>query len=233
MRRVSLVAIEAVVLLGITGCYRLPLHIRENDAAGYEDVGVPMIEAVEYTPAGRDLRVALDAPGYVTVILVDPEKGATVRFRRGELQSRPAVAGVHRYPLDRLASPMSAAQHVAARTAPRDALPMGRPTLQLTPMRMTVFDPVPVDPVPVDVMPSTADSRQAELRLVSRRLATSREPIRATHVVVLVSERPLGLVSVAMRLATAGSDPMQVALAAADVVEGGRWMAAVAPLRGQ
>lgn len=228
MRRVSLVAIEAVVLLGITGCYRLPLHIRENDAAGYEDVGVPMIEAVEYTPAGRELRVVLDAPGYVTVILVDPEKGATVRFRRGELQSRPAVAGVHRYPLDRLASPMSATQYVTARTAPRDPLPMGRPTLERTPMRMTVFDPVPVD-----VMPSTADSRQAELRLVSRRLATSREPIRATHVVVLVSERPLDLVSVALRLATAGSNPMQVAQAAADVVEGGRWMAAVAPLRGQ
>lgn len=216
------------MLLGLTGCYRLPLHIRENDAAGYEDVGVPVIEAVEFTPAGRDLRVALDAPGYVTVILVDPQKGATVRFRRGELQSRPSGAGVHRYPLDRLASPMSLAQYSAARTVPRDPSPMGRPALQRTPMRMTIFDAAPID-----VLPAAADSLRAELGLVSRRLAPSLAPIEGTHVVVLVSERPLDLVRVAMRLARAGSDPMQVAQAAADVVEGGRWMAAAAPLRGQ
>ena len=91
MRRVVQCTMSVVLLAGAVACYRLPLHIRENDATGYEEVGIPTIEAVEYTPNGRDLRVLMEAPGYVTVIVVDPDRGATVRFRRGELQSRFAV----------------------------------------------------------------------------------------------------------------------------------------------
>jgi hypothetical protein len=56
--------------------------------------------------------------------------------------------------------------------------------------------------------------------------------VTSTHVVVLVTEQPLDLVGVATRLARGTLDPAQVAQDAADVVEGGRWMAAMAPLRG-
>ncbi|HYW49314.1 MAG TPA: hypothetical protein VE861_01840 [Gemmatimonadaceae bacterium] len=224
MRHAWLVAVEVLLLAGATACYRLPLRIRENDASGYEDIGVPIIEAVEYTPAGRDLRVALDAPGYVTVILVDPAKGATVRFRRGELQSRFAAKGTHRYPLDRLTSPMSAAQYQSARTTSTPA-PVGTAVMRTRPLRMTVFDANPVEAPPGDSAPTT-------VRLSSRALQSG-GAITATHVVVLVSERPLDLVGVAMRLARTGTDPLLAAQAAADVIEGGRWMAAMAPLRGQ
>ena len=71
MRRVVQSTVSFVLLAGAVACYRLPLHIRENDATGYEEVGIPTIEAVEYTPNGRDLRVLMEAPGYVTVIVVE------------------------------------------------------------------------------------------------------------------------------------------------------------------
>jgi hypothetical protein len=48
-----------------------------------------------------------------------------------------------------------------------------------------------------------------------------------------VTEQPLDLVRVATRLVRGSLDPALVAQSAADVIEGGRWMAAVAPLRGQ
>ena len=51
--RLSVRAIPALSLLLVCGaCYRLPLRVVENDASGYEDLGVPVIEAVEYTPLG-------------------------------------------------------------------------------------------------------------------------------------------------------------------------------------
>lgn len=225
MRRHSKQVLHGLLLImTVAACYRLPLRIRENDATGYEDVGVPTIEAVEYTPAGRDLRVALESPGYVTVIIVDPDRGASVRFRRGELQSRFAEKGVHRYPLDRLASPLLVPQF-AARQRDRATSPQ-RPVN--TPLRGSVFDPMPLNPgtVPGDPAPS-------ESRLASRAVATGRGPVTSAHVVVLVTERPLDLVNVATRLVRGSLDPAQVAQTAADVVEGGRWMAAMAPLRGQ
>ncbi len=228
MRRISPHLCHAILLLFVTAaCYRLPLRIKENDATGYEEVGVPTIEAVEYTPAGRDLRVMLEVPGYVTVIIVDPDRGASVRFRRGELQSQFGEKGVHRYPLDRLASPLLLAQMrpLAAASTPRG---LGRPRLNTTPMRMSVFDPTPVDPGPAG-----ADSVRNAIALRSTGLGTGFGPVSSAHVVVLVTERPLDLVGVATRLARGSLDPALVAQAAADVVEGGRWMAAVAQLRGQ
>lgn len=221
------VALAVLLLVVATACYRLPLRIRENDATGYEEVGVPTIEAVEYTPAGRDLRVLLEAPGYVTVIVVDPDRGASVRFRRGELQSRFGEKGVHRYPLDRLASPLLLAQlrPAAPSFAPRG---LGRARINTTPIRMSVFDPVPIDPGA-----AAADSIRAAVALSSRGLGAGAGPVTSAHVVVLVTERPLDLVGVATRLARGSLDPAVVAHAAADVIEGGRWMAAVAQLRGQ
>ena len=120
MRRLIRAAATGLTLAGAVACYRLPLHIRENDATGYEEVGIPTIEAVKYTPGGRDLRVSLEASGYVTVIIVDPERGATVRFKRGELQSQWVDQGVHRFALDRLAirfrRPQAAARALGAGT---------------------------------------------------------------------------------------------------------------------
>ncbi len=215
-----------LMLAGLAACYRLPLRIKENDATGYEEVGIPIIEAVEYTPAGRDLRVMLEAPGYVTVILVDPDRGATVRFRRGELQSRFAEKGLHRYPLDRLASPMMLAQLIPVRRS--DGPPASGRVRTAPPLQLSVFDPRPIDKGSLG-----GDSTRAEFRLSSRSVSSGGGPVTSTHVVLLVTEQPLDLVGVATRLARSSLDPAQVAQVAADVVEGGRWMAAVAPLRGQ
>jgi hypothetical protein len=215
-----------LLLAGAVACYRLPLRIKENDASGYEDIGIPVIEAVEYTPAGRDLRVTLESSGYVTVIIVDPDRGATVRFRRGDLKSRFAEKGLHRYPLDRLSSPMLASRFAGTSGTPPPPKGMGR-AISRAPLRMSSFDPTPVDP---DMF---KDSTRSAFRLSSRSVATGGGAVTSTHVVVLVSERPLDLVNVAIRLARGSLDPALVARAAADVVEGGRWMAAMAPLRGQ
>lgn len=226
-RQLPHVVLPFLMLTVAAACYRLPLRIKENDATGYEEVGVPVIEAVEYTPAGRDLRVMLEAPGYVTVIIVDPDRGASVRFRRGELQSKFGEKGLHRYPLDRLASPLLLAQMMPRQTAsaPRG---LGRARVNTTPIRLSVFDPVPVDPGHAD-----ADSLRKSVGLASRGVGVGFGPVSSAHVVVLVSERPLDLVGVATRLARGSLDPALVAQAAADVIEGGRWMAAVAQLRGQ
>jgi hypothetical protein len=211
-------------------CYRLPLRISENDASGYEDVGVPTIEAVEYTPNGRDVRVSLEAPGYVTVIVVDPAKGASVRFRRGELQSQFGDKGVNRFPLDRLASPLIytpvAPRGVAAATRDGASHPVRRVA---PPSRGTLFDTSPV--------PRTDLARDTTSRLTlltqSRAVRDASGAVTATHILVLVTERPLDLVAVATRLARGSLDPAEIAQSAADVVEGGRWMAATALLRGQ
>lgn len=215
-----------LLLLGAVACYRLPMRIRENDATGYEDVGIPVIEAVEYTPMGRDLRVTLDAPGYVTVIIVDPEVGASVRFRRGELQSVFGDKGLHRYALDRLSSPLLLSQMPGVKRAPPpDGL--GRTPALLQP-RFSPFAPLPAAPVPATAQ---ADSSVREFRLSSRSIATGGGAVTSAHVVVVVTERPLDYVNVAMRLARGSLDPAMVAQSVADVIEGGRWMAAVAKLR--
>lgn len=226
MRRLSKVALAGLMLAAVAACYRLPLRIRENDATGYEDIGIPLIEAVEYTLGGRDLRVVLEAPGYVTVIVVDPARGASVRFRRGELVSQFAAKGVHRYPLDRLSSPMLLSQFMVGRaeTSTRGSSRAVAPP----PLRMSAFDPTPINSGS-----SNADSARREFRLSSRSVSSDPGPVSSTHVVVLVTERPLDLVAVATRLARGSLDPAVVAHTVANVVEGGRWMAAVAPLRGQ
>lgn len=226
MRRFLRISAAAVTLLGVAACYRLPLRIRENDASGYEDVGVALIEAVEYTPNGRDLRVSLESAGYVTVIVVDPERGASVRFRRGELRSQFAEKGVHRYPLDRLSSPMSLADmlqmpRVAQRSAPRT-------TLRPVRLQLDVFE---APPVYRDT--THAETPRAELALSSRMVRPGGGPVTAAHVVVLITEHPLDLIGVATRLARSSLNLAQVAQDAADVIEGGRWMASMAPLRGQ
>jgi hypothetical protein len=226
-RQLPHVVLTLLMLTVAAACYRLPLRIKENDATGYEEVGVPVIEAVEYTPAGRDLRVMLEAPGYVTVIVVDPDRGASVRFRRGELQSQFGEKGLHRYPLDRLASPLLLAQMMPRQTAAASR-GLGRARVSTTPIRMSVFDPVPFDPGPAG-----ADSLRKSVGLASRGVGVGFGPVSSAHVVVLVSERPLDLIGVATRLARGSLDPALVAQAAADVIEGGRWMAAVAQLRGQ
>ncbi len=226
MRRFIRVATAAVTLLSVAACYRLPLRIRENDASGYEDVGIALIEAVEYTPNGRDLRVSLEAPGYVTIIVVDPDRGASVRFRRGELQSQYSEKGVHRYPLDRLSSPMSLADMLQMpRSAPRS---MGRPTLRPIRRQMDAFD---APPVFSDTL--QAEAARQEIALTSRSVRPGGEPVTAAHVVVLITEHPLDLIGVATRLARSSLNLAQVAQDAADVIEGGRWMASMAPLRGQ
>ena len=226
MRRWSKVALAGLMLAAVAACYRLPLRIKENDATGYEDVGIPLIEAVEYTLGGRDLRVLLEAPGYVTIIVVDPVRGASVRFRRGELRSQYAEKGLHRYPLDRLSSPMLLSQFMVGRAA----APTRGSTRAVAPppLRQSVFDPMPLNPGP-----GIADSTRREVRLSSRSVSAERGSVSSTHVVVLVTERPLDLVAVATRLARGSLDPAVVAHTVANVVEGGRWMAAVAPLRGQ
>ncbi len=228
MRRFRYVAFGLLSIVWCAACYRLPLRIRANDATGYEEIGIPLIEAVEYTPAGRDLRVSLEAPGYVTVIVVDPDRGATVRFRRGELTSRFAEKGLHRYPLDRISSPMTLAQLSSAdgrSTVPRG---LGRSRPAAIPVRTGVFEQAPIHPGP-----SGQDSTSRALALSSRGVAAGFGPVSSTHVVVLVTEYPLDLVGVATRLARGSLDPALVAQSAADVVQGGRWMAAVAQLRGQ
>ncbi len=228
MRRLIHVAATGLTLVGAVACYRLPLHIRENDATGYEEVGIPTIEAVEYTPGGRDLRVSLEASGYITVIIVDPERGATVRFKRGELQSQWADQGVHRFALDRLASPMMLAQMLPTRPSP-SSRGIGSPLLRAVPQRATSFDPAPVS----DPGSTPEDGGRREFRLASQRVGGGYGQVTSTHVVVIVTEQPLDLIGVATRLARGSLDPALVAQAAVDVVQGGRWMAAVAPLRGQ
>jgi hypothetical protein len=228
MRRLIHVAASGLILAGAVACYRLPLRIRENDASGYEEVGIPTIEAVEYTPGGRDLRVSLESPGYVTVIIVDPERGATVRFRRGELHSQWVDKGVHRFALDRLSSPMMLAQFGAGASAAQR--PRGMQSLRPAAQRASAFDPAPIFS---GASPAADDSLRRELRLESQRVGTGSGPVTSTHVVVIVTEQALDLVGVATRLARGSLDPALVAQAAVDVVEGGRWMAAVAPLRGQ
>jgi hypothetical protein len=225
MRRFASVAIAATTLVAATACYRLPLRIRENDASGYEEVGVPLIEAVEYTPTGRDLRVMLEAPGYVTVIIVDPDRGATVRFRRGDVKSQYAEKGVHRYPLDRLSSPMTLADLIPTQRF-NGASGLGRPAIRPRLLPADSFDPR------LNTNTDAVDSARRELRLDSRAVRGASGAVTSTHVVVLVTEQPLDLVGVATRLARGTLDPAQVAQDAADVVEGGRWMAAMAPLRG-
>ena len=228
MRRLIRAAATGLTLAGAVACYRLPLHIRENDATGYEEVGIPTIEAVEYTPGGRDLRVSLEASGYVTVIIVDPERGATVRFKRGELQSQWVDQGVHRFALDRLASPMMLAQMLPPRPSTA-ARTIGSPLLRAVPQRAATFDPAAV----FDPGASPEDAGRREFRLASQRVGGGYGPVTSTHVVVIVTEQPLDLIGVATRLARGSLDPALVAQAAVDVVQGGRWMAAVAPLRGQ
>lgn len=227
MPRVLTPTVSVIILAGLVACYRLPLHIRENDATGYEEVGIPTIEAVEYTPNGRDLRVLLEAPGYVTVIIVDPDRGATVRFRRGELHSQFAEKGLHRYPLDRLASPMllSMMSPMSGPTGPKASRPVVRgPTVRTSGIGgIALFDR----------SAASADSARREFLLSSRGVTSSSGAVTSAHVVVLVTQSPLDLIGVATRLARGSLDPTLVAQAAADVVEGGRWMAAVAPLRGQ
>ncbi|MBC7843629.1 MAG: hypothetical protein H7099_15015 [Gemmatimonadaceae bacterium] len=228
MPRVLKPAVSVIMLAGAVACYRLPLHIRENDATGYEDVGIPTIEAVEYTPNGRDLRVLMEAPGYVTVIIVDPDRGATVRFKRGELRSQFAEKGVHRYPLDRLASPMMLSMMAPMRGAG------GPQSTGRTVVRANAVRPPGIGGIALfDRSAASADSARRELLLSSRGVTSSSGAVKSAHVVVLVTESPLDLVGVATRLARGSLDPALVAQAAADVVEGGRWMAAVAPLRGQ
>lgn len=228
MRRLIHVATAGLTLAGAVACYRLPLHIRENEATGYEEVGIPIIEAVEYTPGGRDLRVSLESSGYVTVIIVDPDRGATVRFRRGELQSQWADKGVHRFALDRLASPIMLAQLAPTRRSgtTRASRP---PALANAPQRGFVFDPAPI----YSGSAETQDSLRREFRLSSSGVGSGGGPVTSAHVVLLVTEQPLDLIGVATRLARGSLDPALVAQAAANVVEGGRWMAAVARLRGQ
>ncbi len=230
MRRFRSVIAVVVAVALCAGCYRLPLRIKANDATGDESVGIPLIEAVEYTPSGRDLRVSLEAPGYVTVIVVDPERGATVRFRRGELRSQFSEKGLHRYPLDRISSPMNLAQLRGANGASgaQGGLGRSRPVAMPTPIRTSVFDPAPLfrEPAARDTTP------QATL-LASRTVAAGYGPVSSVHVVVLVTELPLDLIGVATRLARGSLDPALIALSAADASTGGRWMAAVAPLRGQ
>lgn len=226
MRRFIHIATAAVTLLGVAACYRLPLRIRENDASGYEDVGIALIEAVEYTPNGRDLRVSLETPGYVTVIVVDPNRGASVRFRRGELRSQFSEKGVHRYPLDRLSSPMSLSDMLQMpRNAPR---PATRRAPRPVHLNMDVFD---APPVYTDTL--AAESARQEISLSSRGVHPGGGPVSSAHVVVLITEHPLDLIGVATRLARSSLDLAQVAQDAADVIEGGRWMASMAPLRGQ
>ena len=228
MRGLARTIPSLLLMASAVGCYRLPLRISENDATGYEDVGVPLIEAVEYTPAGRDLRVSLEAPGYVTIIIVDPERGASVRFKRGDLQSQFAERGLHRYPLDRLASPMLLSQFQGVRRAPSEGSRPGRPAIR-QPVRQSPYDISPFS----SERPATGDSARREFRLASRSALDSDGAVTSAHVVVIVSERPLDLVRVATRLARGSLDPAIVAQSAADVVEGGRWMAASAQLRGQ
>ena len=228
MRRFIRVAAAALTLASAIACYRLPLRIRENDASGYEDVGIPTIEAVEYTPGGRDLRVSLESPGYVTVIIVDPDRGATVRFRRGELRSQWADKGVHRFALDRLSSPMMLAQFGAGAAATEH--PRGLQSLRPASQRASTFDPAPIFN---GRSAASADSLGRELHLDSRRVGSGSGPVTSAQVVVIVTEQALDLVGVATRLARGSLDPALVAQAAVDVVEGGRWMAAVARLRGQ
>jgi hypothetical protein len=224
--RLDLLAL--LLLLTTAACYRLPLRIKENDASGYEDIGVPVIEAVEYTPNGRDLRVALEGSGYVTILVVDPMKGATVRFRRGDRSSTFAEKGVHRFPLDRLASPMTLAVLNGSGSATRTSRGLGRPSLCGATQRGSILDPSAFGS-------SRADSAlvQGSLSLVSRRVTEPGTPVSSAHVVVLVTEQPLDLIGVATRLAQSSLDPALAAQAAANVVEGGRWIAATAQLRGQ
>jgi hypothetical protein len=217
-----------VTLLGLVACYRIPLRIRENDATGYEEVGIPVIEAVEYTPTGRDLRVMMEAGGYVTVIIVDPDRGATVRFRRGELHSQYAEKGVHRYALDRLSSPMLLSQMTPIRGGGTPAA-LGRPVLRGGPIRQPGLDVTSA----FDRTAAGADSARREFLLASHAVTAGSGIVTSAHVVVLVTEQPLDLVRVATRLVRGSLDPALVAQSAADVIEGGRWMAAVAPLRGQ
>ena len=221
------VAAIGLTLASVVACYRLPLRIRENDASGYEEVGIPTIEAVEYTPGGRDLRVSLEASGYVTVIIVDPDRGATVRFKRGALQSQWADQGVHRFALDRLSSPMMLAQMNAVRGAP-PTRSLGAPALRTGSQRATGFESAPI----FSGNAAVDDSLRREFRLASQRVGSGYGPVTAATVVVIVTEQPLDLVGVATRLARGSLDPALVAQAAAEG-EGGRWMAAVAPLRGQ
>ena len=230
MPRFRRIALALLTLAVATACYRLPLRIKENDASGYEEVGIPVIEAVEYTPGGRDLRLSLEEPGYVTVIVVDPDRGATVRFRRGDLKSPYLEKGQHRVPLDRLSSPMALAMlrrpEAPTRRAPAG---LGRARPAVTPQRNGgLFEPVTFDPGK-----PAQDSVRRELGLASRQVAAGGGPVTSTHVVVVVTERPLDVVSVATRLARGSLDPALIAQSVADVIEGGRWMAAVAPLRGQ
>lgn len=228
MRRVVHQAVSVVLLAGVVSCYRLPLHIRENDATGYEEVGIPTIEAVEYTPNGRDLRVLMEAPGYVTVIVVDPDRGATVRFRRGELHSQFAEKGVRRFALDRLSSPMLLSM-MSSMGGPKGPPPPGTPVFRGGTIRPSGLGATTV----FDRTGAGADSARREYLLASRGLGSPSGAVTSVHVVVLVTEQPLDLIGVATRLARGSLDPALVAQAAADVVEGGRWMAAVAPLRGQ
>jgi hypothetical protein len=229
MTRFRPIALTLLTLAVATACYRLPLRIKENDATGYEEVGIPVIEAVEYTPSGRDLRLSLEASGYVTVIVVDPERGATVRFRRGDLNSPYFEKGQHRVPLDRLSSPMALAmlrRPDGASAGPPGGI--GRARANAATLRNRVSDPGQLDPSTL-----AQDSTRREFGLSSRPISSGGGPVKSTHVVVLVTERPLGVVGVATRLARGSLDPALIAQSVADVVEGGRWMAAVAPLRGQ
>jgi hypothetical protein len=226
MPRITRIAL--VALLTVTACYRLPLRIAVNDATGYEDVGVPVIEAVEYTPNGRDLRVALEGPGYVTIIVVDPEKGASVRFRRGELTSVFGDKGVHRFPLDRLSSPMTLAMIAASAPAGTTSRGLGLPAIRGNAPRSSTFEPAVFNPARADAV-----AAQGNVPLSSSRVSAVGAPVTSAHVVVLVTEHPLDLIGVATRLARGSLDPALVAQSAANVVEGGRWMAAVAQLRGQ
>jgi hypothetical protein len=231
MMRVTLSARSFILLVVTAACYRLPLRIKENDASGYEDIGVPIIEAVEYTPSGRDVRVMLEAPGYVTVIVVDPARGASVRFRRGELQSQYSSKGLHRYPLDRLVSPLLLSQITSARPVPASTREgTSRPVRRVTNQtRGTLFDIAPATPSD----PARDSSSRLAVLMRSRAVRDAGGAVTATHVLVLITERPLDYVSVATRLARGSLDPAEIAQSAADVVQGGRWMAATALLRGQ
>lgn len=227
---------RAALVLGaatqLGACWRLGVTLKENDASGHEVLGVPVIEAIEYTPLGRDVRVKLEQPGYVTVLVVDPARSVSVRFARGESRSRHADSLLVRLPLDRLESPMRGIPVATATLAsrPRPRRPVAMPGASGVVTQRGVFDMAsPLRPPPDIAGGDTLEAGQ-EQRLRSMRVQGN-GPVSRPHVVVLLTEHPLDLVGVATRIAMAPAIPAIVAQAAAgDGTEGGRWIAASAPI---
>jgi hypothetical protein len=222
-RRLFAFVLAALVCAG--GCYRIPLRMSVNDATGYEDVGVPIIEAVEYTIAGPQLRVRFDAAAFVSVIVLDRGGAPTLQSDHSNGESVYAAVGVQRFSI--------------AAPVPKQLLPEITRALRIhnDRHRSSLLAAMQQD-MQVPLVPTVAGrntvSQSTEAAMQRRASARARAEAGELdpQVIVIVTERALRFDVLRRRLPSVVLDGAAMVRDLIDVTESGRWLAVSAPLRG-